>query len=139
MWMLFKTFQKNPHVIYIMLTISIKCHDIFDFFFTGILPDPRKTRLHSSSSTAIYRMANIGDFVSKSFFEHLPRTINRAIIYNQYFSISCIKNTLDNAFDSTSFIVSSDEKKKLIFLHGYHGEQVREQDVSALPFEILFL
>lgn len=136
--MLFETILEHLHIPYIMLTISIKCHNILDSKSSSIFSNPCKPRLHRGSSSSINRMANEVNFTQEFFIKNLESTIYWTIIHYEYLAITFTKNTLDNRFDSTSFIVGTDEEKKFIFLHVYHGEQALSRVESILLVVIRF-
>lgn len=138
MRMLFETIKKYFHIMYIMLTICIKCHYILYWVLCGMLSHPSKSSFHSCPSSSIDGVSKQVDFCRKSFFEQSECTIDRTIIDHEDFTISFFQNTLNHWFYTGSFIVGTDEKKELIFLHVYHGVQVRARVVWVLLFGIRF-
>ena len=138
MRMLFETIKKYFHVMYIMLSICIKCHYILYRMLCGMITYPSKSGFHGSPSSSIDGMSKQVDFCGKSFFEKFRCTIVRSIIDHEDLRISFFQNTLNHWFYSGSFIVGTDEEKELIFLHVYHGVQVHAPVVWALLVGIRF-
>lgn len=110
-------FEKWVHISDIMLTICIECDNKFPIMIMSISTNIDKSCLKCRSSSSINQMMNIYDFLSEMSVEELFCIVERPVIYDKNLIKSPRKNILDHTDDSSSFIVSTDEKDDLIFLH----------------------
>lgn len=114
----FECLDEFVHISYIMLSISVKCHEIFPTILGSILSDILKSCLECRSGPTVGDMMDEVDSVS--FYQILQkslRPISRAIVDDEDLSIPRSKNPLDHAQDTSGFIVGSDEEYYFIFLH----------------------
>ena len=86
------------HISYIMLPISVKCHEIFPIIHGSVLSDILESCLECRSGPTVGDMMDEVDSVS--FYQILQkslRPIRRAIINDENLGISCSNNPLDHA------------------------------------------
>ena len=94
-----------------MLTVSIECDEIFPLILFGILSDILESCLESRSGSTVGDMMDEVDRVHlHQVSEECLRPVCRSIIDDEDLGVSCSKNPLNHAHDTSGFVVGSDEE-----------------------------
>ena len=107
-----------------MLTVSIKCDDVFPFFRLTIPTNILKSSLECCASSSIHRMTYCMDLLRKMRFEQSRSIISRSIVDDENLTESRSQDAREYLDYSGRFIVASHEKDDFTIFY-FHGRCVR--------------
>lgn len=115
-----ESFHEGRHILYMVLPISIECHDVFYTEFVSVAAHVFESGLESRTPSAIERMMD--DMERRKPRKHLQSIVPGTVVDYEDMRKSGFQNRVYHGSDSRRFVIGSYQKDDIFLIYGHAAE-----------------